>query len=44
MGYLPKRLVNSNLSTFGGEFIDSQGKLYEGPYHELFSGELTLRC
>jgi hypothetical protein len=39
MGYLPKRLVNSNLSTFGGEYIDSQGNLYEGPYHELFSGE-----
>ena len=40
MGYLPKRLVNSNLSTFGGEYIDSQGNLYEGPYHELFSGEV----
>jgi len=39
MGYLPKRLVNSNLSTFGGEFVDSEGKLYEGPYHELFSGK-----
>ena len=40
MGYLPKRLVNSNLSTFGGEFIDSStGKLYEGPYHELFNGQ-----
>jgi len=39
MGYLPKRLVNSNLFTFGGEFVDSEGKLYEGPYHELFSGK-----
>lgn len=39
MGYLPKRLVNSNLSTFGGEFIDSEGNLYEGPYHQLFSGK-----
>ena len=39
MGYLPKRLVNSNLTTFGGEFVDSEGNLYEGPYHELFSGK-----
>lgn len=39
MGYLPKKLVNSNLTTFGGEFVDSQGNLYEGPYHELFSGK-----
>lgn len=40
MGYLPKRLVNTNLYTFGGEYIDpSTGKPYEGPYHELFSGQ-----
>ena len=40
MGYLPKRLVNSNLSTFGSEYIDTTtGKPYEGPYHELFNGQ-----
>lgn len=40
MGYLPKRLVNTNLYATPGEFLDTgTGQSYEGSYHELFSGE-----
>jgi len=40
MGYLPKRLVNTNLFTAGGEYLDaSTGQPYEGAYHENFNGE-----
>jgi hypothetical protein len=40
MGYLPKRLVNANLYTAGGEYLDaSTGAIYEGPYHETFAGK-----
>jgi hypothetical protein len=40
MAFLPKRLVNSNLYTAGGEFIDTTtGQPYTGTYHELFNGQ-----
>lgn len=40
MGYLPKRLVNTDLYTAGNEYLDaSNGKPYEGAYHENFNGE-----
>ena len=40
MGYLPKRLVNSNLITGGAEFLEeNNNQPYEGAYHTLFNGE-----
>ena len=39
MTYIPKSMVNTNLYTSGGEFTDSEGKPYEGYYHELFNGQ-----
>ena len=40
MTYIPKSLTNNNLFTNGGEFIDSTGKPYSGPYHQLFNGQI----
>ena len=40
MAYIPKSLTNNNLFTKGEEFIDSNGKLYNGPYHQLFNGKI----
>lgn len=40
MTYIPKSLVNNNLYTSGGEYINPQGKPYEGFYHELFNGQV----
>ena len=40
MSYIPKSLTNNNLFTNGGEFIDSTGKSYSGPYHQLFNGQV----
>jgi hypothetical protein len=41
MAYVPKNMVNQNLYTNGGEFIDpSTGKYYQGYYHQYFSGEI----
>ena len=39
MTYIPKNMVNTNLYTAGGELTDSEGKPYEGYYHELFNGQ-----
>jgi len=40
MTYIPKSLTNNNLFTNGEEFADSSGKLYSGPYHQLFNGQI----
>lgn len=40
MAYIPKSLTNNNLFTNGGEFVDSTGKPYNGPYHQLFNGAI----
>ena len=40
MAYIPKSLTNNNLFTNGGEFADSAGKPYSGPYHQLFNGQI----
>ena len=40
MAYIPKSLTNNNLFTNGGEFVDSTGKSYSGPYHQLFNGQI----
>ena len=40
MTYIPKSLTNNNLFTNGGEFTDSTGKTYKGPYHQLFNGQI----
>lgn len=41
MAYVPKNMINSNLYTNGGEFIDpSTGKYYQGYYHQYYSGEI----
>jgi len=40
MTYIPKSLTNNNLFTNGGEFVDSTGKPYSGPYHQLFNGQI----
>jgi hypothetical protein len=41
MAYVPKNMVNQNLYTNGGEFIDpSTGKYYQGYYHQYYSGEI----
>jgi len=40
MAYIPKSLTNNNLFTNGGEFADSTGKPYSGPYHQLFNGQV----
>ena len=40
MGYIPKKMVNSNLYAVEGQFIDStNGKPYTGDYHQLFNGQ-----
>ena len=40
MGYIPKKMVNSNLYAVEGQFIDSSnGKPYTGDYHQLFNGQ-----
>ena len=39
MAYKPKRLVNNNLYTSGGEYYDAvSGKVYTGPYHQDYNG------
>jgi len=40
MAYIPKSLTNNNLFTKGEEFVDSRGKPYNGPYHQLFNGQI----
>ena len=41
MAYVPKNMVNQNLYTNGGEFIDpSTGEYYQGYYHQYYSGEI----
>ena len=41
MTYYPKKMVNNNLYTNGGEFFDStSGKEYAGPYHETYDGKV----
>jgi len=41
MAYVPKNMVNQNLYTNGGEFIDpATGKYYQGYYHQYYSGEI----
>ena len=40
MSYIPKSLVNTNLYTAGGEFVDSEGKEYNGDYHEQYDGQV----
>lgn len=41
MAYVPKNMVNQNLYTNGGEFIDpSTGKYHQGYYHQYSSGEI----
>lgn len=39
MAYRPKRLINNNLYTAGGEYyIQSTGEPYTGPYHQDYNG------
>lgn len=41
MAYVPKNMVNQNLYTNGGEFIDpTNGNYYQGYYHQYYSGEI----
>ena len=41
MAYIPKNMVNQNLYTNGGEFIDpSTGKYYQGYYHQYSTNEI----
>ena len=41
MAYVPKNMVNQNLYTNGGEFIDpSTGEYYQGYYHQYYSGQI----
>jgi hypothetical protein len=40
MTYIINNLTNNNLFTNGEEFADSSGKLYSGPYHQLFNGQI----
>ena len=41
MAYVPKNMVNQNLYTNGGEFIDpSTGKYYQGYYHQYSTGDI----